>query len=151
GCDEAVSQLLWSHGYVIVPRDARKGIYGFIAIAGPRAVEIFSAGRHRSPEEILAQPALCQPVTTVVKLQTINGVVAANALRPFFSQAGNQGPSLVIGCADNNGALLLSGLQNRVADAILLLRKADGQDESDGQPAAAPAQAPDLPAKLAAL
>lgn len=153
GCDEAVGQLLYSHGYVVVQRDAPKGIYEVIACAGPRAMEALAAAVHRSPEEILARPTLCQPVTTVVKLQSVNATIAVNSLRPFFAQAGNQALGLTIGTAGNNDALLLSGLQNKVADAILLLRKADGQDGQDAQGGQQPApdDAHDLHTRIAAL
>jgi len=146
-CEEALSQLLYSCDVVLVPRDLDKGLYEAIHLQGPRGREAFNNAPRRSVEAILAQPHLQQPVTTVLKLRQVNVTVATNSLRPFFAQAA-LGQGLTLGTNGTNDALILTGLQSRVADAISMVHKIDGDDE----PAApAPAEAKSLAAQIAAL
>ncbi|MGE3171481.1 MAG: hypothetical protein AB7O97_02570 [Planctomycetota bacterium] len=138
--EEVIADLVYSVGFLLVPRDADKGLYALAAVDGPRLRDLLRLAPWRAPEQILARPNLKQPVNTVFTLRTINANIATNSLRPFFAQAGaaapGQGFGLTFGTGGNNESLLLSGLQSDVAGAIELLR------QIDGVPAAAPGALP---------
>lgn len=146
GCEELLSSLLWMHGLALVPLDEPKAVYEVLSMQGPRAREVMSRSVQRTPEQVLARPTLRQFVTVVLKLEHTNATVANNALRPFFAMAGGQmngqGPGLTLGNVGNSTSMVVSGPQNLVANALLLLRAADVPD---------PAQAPDLEAKINTL
>jgi hypothetical protein len=146
GCEEAVSELLFSRGFVLVPRDESKGLYEVVFMNGPRGRDLGASAPHRTPEQIRARPGLQQPVTTLVTLQNVNATVAANSLRPFF--AGRKGgPSLTLGSTGDNRSLLLSGIQSEVASALEILRQTDGPPPGEGKGP----PPPDLQRKVAEL
>jgi hypothetical protein len=126
GCEDLLATMLARSGLVLTALDEQKRLYEVLNTAGPRGREIAMRATRRTPDQILARPALCMPVTTVVQLQHINATIATNALRPFFASVGHPSASnLTIGNIGNNTGLLLSGLQNQVATAIELVREAD--------------------------
>jgi hypothetical protein len=127
GCEELLTTLLSTRGFAVVPLDEQKGVYEVISMNGPRSREIFSRAAQRTPEQILARPNLKMPVVTVVPLKHVNGTIATNALRPFFASTGaaQGGGSLTLGNVGNNSSILLSGLQDQVANAIRMLQIAD--------------------------
>lgn len=127
GCEDLLTSLLYTRGFAIVPLDESKGVYEVIAMNGPRQREVFSRAAQRTPEQILARPNLKMSVSVVVPLKHVNATIATNALRPFFASTGGPqaGGSLTIGNVGNNSAMLVSGLQDQVANAIRLLQVAD--------------------------
>jgi hypothetical protein len=125
-CEEVVSELLYNKGFVLLPRDRARHMYEVVFILGQRGREVFSSAETRTPDEVLARPTLKQPVSVVVPLQNTNAAVATNALRPFFAQAGGAGAGLTIGTTGANNALLFTGIQSQVADAIRIVRRVDG-------------------------
>ncbi len=127
GCHELLATLLTTNGFALTGLDEGKQMYEVVAMNGPRNREIMNHAAHRSPEEILAHPDLRMAVTTVVQLEHINATIATNALRPFFANTGapSGGGSLTLGNVGNNAGMLLSGMQDQVANAIRLLRLVD--------------------------
>lgn len=127
GCLEVVANLLSSAGLCLTVLDESKQVYEVISANGPRNREISNRAPHRTPEEVLARPNLRMAVTSVVQLQHTNAVVATNALRPFLASTGGPGAtnSITLGTTGNNTGILLSGMQDQVANAIRLLRTVD--------------------------
>jgi hypothetical protein len=127
GCIELLSTMLARAGLVLTELDAKKNVYELLAVNGPRNREIMNRAVWRSPRQILAQPSLRMPVSTVIELQHINAVVATNALRPFFASTGGPGPasSLTLGNVGNVGSLLVIGMQDQVAMAISIVQQCD--------------------------
>ncbi|MFY9341927.1 MAG: hypothetical protein WAT39_05535 [Planctomycetota bacterium] len=129
GCEELLSSLLWARGLVLVPLDEPKAVYEVLSLNGQRAREIPLRAVQRTPEQVLARPTLRQFVTVVYTMKHTNAQYASNALRPFFmSTSGNPGSTnqtLNLGSAGNSASLLLSGPQDLVANALLVLRAAD--------------------------
>jgi hypothetical protein len=127
GCEELLTTMLYTRGFAVLALDESKGVYEIIAVNGPRGREIFNRAPQRTPEQILARPMLKMSVSTVVPLKNINATIATNALRPFFASTGapGGGGSLTLGNVGNNSAILLSGLQDQVANAIRMLQIAD--------------------------
>jgi hypothetical protein len=127
GCQELLASLLGTSGFALTSLDEKKSLYEVISMFGPRGREVFNRSVNRSPEEILARPDLRMAVTTVVQLQHINATIATNALRPFFASTGSPsgGASLTLGNVGNNTGMLLSGMQDQVANAIRMLRLVD--------------------------
>ena len=127
GCEELLSAVLWRHGLALVPLDEAKDVWEVLALRGNRQREITMHAVLRTPEAVLARPALRQFVLVVCKLDHTNAMAANNALRPFFAQSGgSQGVGdLVIGNFGNERALVLSGPQDLVANAIRLVQAAD--------------------------
>lgn len=123
--DDFVGNLLWSRGFVMVPRDVRTGTYEVISMQGPRAREALGATVARTPEEILERPNLRVPVSTSVALAHTNAVVVTNALRPFFAAQGGAGGSLTLGAGGASNTLLLTGIQCDVARALQAIRSVD--------------------------
>jgi hypothetical protein len=127
GCEELLTSMLYTRGFAVLALDEQKGVYEIISMNGPRSREIFNRAPQRTPAEILARPTLKMSVSTVVPLKHVNATIATNALRPFFASTGapGGGGSLTLGNVGNNSAILLSGLQDQVANAIRMLQVAD--------------------------
>ena len=60
GCEELLYGLLWTRGLVVVPLDEAKGVYEVLSVHGQRAREFGSRCVQRTPEQVLARPALRQ-------------------------------------------------------------------------------------------
>ncbi|MFO1078382.1 MAG: hypothetical protein U1E73_11730 [Planctomycetota bacterium] len=125
GCEDVLTSLLWTLGLALVPLDEKKGVYEVLSLSGARMREVQMRAVLRTPEQVLARPALRLFVTCVYPLQHTNAMIANNALRPFFSSNGQQGPMLTIGNMGNSAAVLLTGPQDQVAMALQLLQAAD--------------------------
>lgn len=136
GCADLLTTLLWSRGLALTPLDVGKHLYEVVAAEGPKATTIMSRSLHLTPEEVLAKPNLRLFVTTIVRVQHLNAVGANNALRPFYSYNGNNRPGtgLILGSTGSNSSVILAGMQNEVANALLLLAKADQHAEKEPQP-----------------
>ena len=124
GCEDLLSQLLYTKGFALVPIDISKGLYEVIAMYGPRRALIQEQAITMTPDEVLRRPNLKMPVVTSLTLEHIQVQVATNSLRPFFATAGQSG-SLTIGNVGSNQAMLLRGFADQVAAAIRLVRLAD--------------------------
>jgi hypothetical protein len=128
GCEEVLAHLLWSRNLALTPLDEAKGLWEVLSMHGPRAREIVTRAVHRTPEQVLARPALRQFVSVVYTLEHTNAMQATNSLRPFFAQFGqgqsNQ-PQVVLGNVGNATAMLLTGPQDLVAAALRTLQQAD--------------------------
>ncbi len=126
GCEEMLGHLLWSRGLALTPLDEAKGLWEVLSLYGPRARDIAARAVQRTPEQVLARPALRQFVSVVHNLQHTHAAHAANALRPFFSQMGpNNVQQLALGNVGNSTAMLLTGPQDLVAVALHMLTRAD--------------------------
>ena len=125
GCEDLISQLLYTKGFALVSIDASKGLYEVIAMYGPRRALIQERALTMTPEEVLRRPNLKMPVVTSVPLEHIQVQVATNSLRPFFASSGQVSGSLTLGNVGNNRAMLLMGFADQVAAAIRLLRLVD--------------------------
>jgi hypothetical protein len=126
GCEDLLTGLLWSRGLALVPLDEAKGVYEVLAMSGARGREVTMRAVQRTPEQVLARPALRQFVTVVVALQHTNATIATNALRPFFASTGQPNQAtLQLGNVGNSTAIVITGPQDQCANAIQLLRTAD--------------------------
>lgn len=137
GCEELLTSMLIRSGLALVSLDEKGSLMEVISLNGPRAREFWARAQERSVEAVLARPNLKLPVTVMMPLEHINATIATNALRPFFASTGsNAGGSLTIGNVGNNSALLISGMQDQVVQAIRLLRKCDipGGTDIPGMP-----------------
>lgn len=127
GCEEFLANMLYRNGLALTWLDEKGTMQEIVSMAGPRSREIWGRAQERSPEAVLARPNLKLPVTTVVPLEHINATIATNALRPFFASTGSPsgGGTLTIGNVGNNSAMLVSGFQDQVVQAIRLIRECD--------------------------
>jgi hypothetical protein len=125
GCEVFLSQMLHRAGFALTQVDEKGTMLEVIALQGPRQREVLQRAVMRTAEDVLTRPDLRVPVTVVLKLEHTNANVATNSLRPFFASAGGQGSGLVIGNLGNNTAMLLSGMQDQVAQAIRIVRAGD--------------------------
>jgi type II secretory pathway component GspD/PulD (secretin) len=134
GCEEFLTSMLYRSGLALVWLDDKGAMLEVISMSGPRAREVTNRAMERSPEMVLARPNLKLMVTTVVPLEHVNATIATNALRPFFASTGapSAGGSLTLGNVGTNKALLVSGMQDQVAQAIRLLQKCDVPGSPDG-------------------
>ena len=124
GCEDVLSQLLYTKGFALVPLDRGKELYEVIAVQGPRRAEIMWRAIPMGPDEVLRRPTLKMPVMTALPLQHSDAQVAVNTLRPFFASSSNQN-ELAIGTLGNNRAILLQGYADSVGAAIRVVREAD--------------------------
>jgi hypothetical protein len=126
-CEEFLTIILHRSGFALVQLDDRGSMREIVSMSGPRAREVTARAVARTVDEVLARPSLKVPVTTVFELKHINATIATNALRPFFASTGapTGGGTLTLGNVGNNSAMLLSGTQDLVAQAIRLLQRCD--------------------------
>lgn len=135
GCADLLTTLLWARGLAVTPLDAGKHLYEVVAVDSPRQRVIASRSLWRTPEEITAQPNLRLHVTTIVQLKNLNGLTTSNALRPFFSSSSNNGnQGVVLGNTSSSASLILSGMQNEVASALVMVFAADREAAADSRP-----------------
>ncbi len=125
GCEDLLSQLLYTKGFALVPLDTSTGMYEVIAMQGPRRAEIMTRAISMTPEEVLRRPNLKMVVVTSVPLENVQIQVATNSLRPFFAAQGQSRTGLTLGNVGNNRVMLLMGFADQVAAAIRLVRSAD--------------------------
>ncbi|MCB9877664.1 MAG: hypothetical protein H6835_08705 [Planctomycetes bacterium] len=125
GCLDLLSNLLYRNGLALTVLDEQLDIYEVILMTGQRGREIMMRAQWCAPEEALAAPRRKLPVTVAVPLQHINATIATNALRPFFASSGNNMAGLTLGNVGDSASMLLSGMQDQVAQAIQLLRACD--------------------------
>lgn len=147
GCEAALANLLHTKGMALTWVDEKAGMMEVLNLAGPRSREVLQRAKSRLVEEVMAMPDFKMAVTTTVPLQHVNATIATNALRPFFASTGSAAPggSLTIGNVGTGNAMVVSGIQSQVAQAIQLLQRVD-------VPPAAPSKMQvDLEARLAAL
>ncbi len=123
-CLEVLAEMTERNGFVLTVVDEQKRIFEVVYKMGPRARDITARAPMRTPAEILARPALKMPAMTAVQLEHASPTVAINALRPFFAAAGGAGSSVTIG-TDGNNAIVLTGLQDQIAQALQLLETCD--------------------------
>lgn len=132
GCEEMLTSLLWTRGLALIPLDEAKGVYEVLSMSGARAREIPTRAVQRTAEQVLARPTLRQFVSIAYTLQHTNASIATNALRPFF--AGQNTNSLILGNMGNATSVLLSGPQDQIANALLILRAADVPQPPEARP-----------------
>lgn len=135
GCEEFLASMLNRSGLALTWLDEKGSMLEVVNMNGPRGRDVLARAQERSPEQVLARPDLKVAVTTAVPLEHINAVIAVNSLRPFLASSTGPGPNqLTIGNVGSNKALLISGMQDQVAQAIRLVRKCDVPGSNDGMP-----------------
>ena len=127
GCEEFLTTMLYRSGFALVQLDDAGLMREIVSMNGPRAREVTARAITCTVEQVLARPNLKVPVTTVFELKYINATIATNALRPFFASVGSAGggSQLTLGNVGNNSAMLMSGMQDQVAQAIRLMQRCD--------------------------
>jgi hypothetical protein len=127
GCLDFLADALYRHGFALTWSNERLRIMEAINLAGPRAREVGNRATPRTEAEVTARPWLRMPVTVTLPLQHVNATIATNALRPFFASTGAPagGGSLTIGNVGNSTAMIVSGMQDQVAQAIRVVRECD--------------------------
>ena len=116
GCEEVVSQLAHSRDFVLTPVDVERGIYEFVFAKSARNPLIFARAPHWTPEQVKRRAGLRMVVTTTVSLENLSAPKAGQQLRPFYAGGGNQ--SLNFGNVGGEEVLVITGLANRVAEAL---------------------------------
>lgn len=125
GCLEFLAEHLHRAGFALTWANEKNRTLEAIAMHGPRGREVLARAAVRSEQDVLARPTLRMPVAVTLPLQHINAVMATNALRPYFASTAGTASSLTLGVLGDSGSLVLSGMQDQVAQAIRLLREAD--------------------------
>ncbi|MCU0866824.1 MAG: hypothetical protein MUC36_23815 [Planctomycetes bacterium] len=126
GCEDFLTTILYRSGFALVQLDDVGQMREIVSMGGARAREVTARAVARTVEQVLARPNLKVPITTVFELKHINATIATNALRPFFASVGAaNGSQLTLGNVGNNSAMLVSGMQDQVAQAIRLLQRCD--------------------------
>ena len=125
GCEELLTSLLWARGLALVPLDEPKRVYEVLSMYGQRAREIPMRAVQRSPEQVLARPTLRQFVSVVWTLKHTNAELVTGNLSRCFAASGNSAGALTLCSLGNQTMILLSGPQDQVANALMLLQTAD--------------------------
>lgn len=135
GCEEFLASMLSRSGLALTWLDEKGSMLEVVNMNGPRGREVLARAQERSPEQVLARPDLKVAVTTAVPLEHINATIAVNSLRPFLASSSGPGAGqLSVGTVGSNKALLISGMQDQVAQAIRLVRKCDVPGSTEGMP-----------------
>ncbi|MFO1076195.1 MAG: hypothetical protein U1E73_00550 [Planctomycetota bacterium] len=124
-CQEFLTTTLSTRSVAVRTLDSEKNLFEIIALNGPRSREVFAAPPQRTVTEVLAHPNLRMPVAVALQLEHINAMIACNSLRPFFAQSGAMGNALTIGSGGSTSTMLISGMQDQVANAIRLVQQCD--------------------------
>ena len=122
--EEALCELFFSQGFVLVGQNPAQQLYELIALGGAKGVAAIQSGPFRSVADILAQPHLKQPVVTSISLHNVDAQTCQNTLRPFLSKPGGT-PGISVSSMPPN-SIMLQGMQHEVARAIAMIRELDG-------------------------
>lgn len=130
GCESLLHNLLNCWRLVVTPVSGQRNTYQVVDALGPRARDIGNEAVYKTPAQILAHPDLKWPVITTVPLKHIHARRANNALRPFLAGIGGttSASTVQVAHAGDARSLIVQGLQDQVAQTILLIRKADVED-----------------------
>ena len=123
GCEEVISQLAYTKGFVMLPLDEKRSLFEWVAAFGPKRGELATRARELAPEQVLARRNSYVIVQTLLPLRHLAANSASNMLRPFFAASGNNGTMITIGSCGSG--VLLQGFAPQVAAAIDLISKAD--------------------------
>ncbi len=136
GCLDFLADALYRNGLALTWANERLRVMEAIAMGGPRGREVTNRATTRTQEEVTSRPWLRMPVTVTVPLQHVNATIATNALRPFFAATGAPAgfSTLTIGNVGSASAMIVSGMQDQVAQAIRVLRECDLPPKPDAQP-----------------
>lgn len=108
GCEEVISQLLYSCGWVMTPVDPGRGIYEWISMRGNRRQEIQARSTHMDPDEVIRRAALKVHVTTSVPIRHLNPTQVGQLVT---RQTG-------VGSFPSGQVVVLSGYTDSVANAL---------------------------------
>lgn len=122
-CMEALSSLLYTVGFGLLPVDEQKGIFQVVSMNGPRGRDLDAAAMVRSVAEVLAHPDSKRVVMTNVPLVHVNAAVMSNLLRPLLVGGGPSGVTLAGGA--RNASMIVRGSQFHVAAAVRLIQEND--------------------------
>ena len=117
-CEEVVSQLVHTRGFVIVPLDTLRGLYEVVQLNGQRLSEIYSNALHLTVAEVLRRERYKVIVRTTFTLKHIRADMAVQNLRQLIQ-------GLQIGTPGTQRSLVLIGFANQVAAAIRMLEDLD--------------------------
>ena len=124
GCEEVVGQLLHTRGWIAVPTDAERGIYDWIYIAGPRAMEIRKHVHNLPATEVLARPQVSDYVATTVALKHANAQLASANLRQFFADPRGFDQIIPLG-GNSQRSLMIVGMRPQVASILQIVKEID--------------------------
>ena len=120
-CESAISQLLFSMGYVQIPMQPELGIWKVIATQGPERNLIADYAVKMDVDKVLAMrnTKICVSCPIPIGRGNVNAIVTA--LRPLVQGQGN--PSMVTSPDPNT--IIVKGYANVVANAIEIVKKSE--------------------------
>ncbi len=121
-CEDLMSRLAYSFGWIRTPLEAKNGIYQWVNMFTQERNLVKARAPFVTPEEILARPNLCQVVYTSLSLKNADPRQLAATLRPLFSDPSS---FLEIVSAGNSNSIVLSGTRGALAMVIRMVRKID--------------------------
>ena len=136
GCEQVVSQLVYSKNFAITPLDPGRGLYEVIFMRGAKRPQVIQQALTMTVEEVLRRPRLKMYVCTTIKLKHVDASHASQQLRPFFAAGGARGGGLSFGTGGSSRQLLLQGFADNVASAIRTIQSLDVPEIEGGKSAA---------------
>ncbi len=122
-CEEFISQIAFSKGYVMSPISHALGVYEFIYLQGNDRSRIPTSATPMTPKEVKAKSRHYIAVKTSITLKHLSAGPIAATMRSFFaSRARNE--SLTFATMTDR-TILIAGFAPQVAHAIQLLEAAD--------------------------
>jgi hypothetical protein len=122
-CDEFISQIAFSKGYVMSPINHALGVYEFIYLQGHDRSRIPTSATAMTPKEVKAKSRHYIAVKTSITLKHLNADPITATMRSFFaSRARNESLTFA---AMTDRTILIAGFAPQVAHAIQLLEAAD--------------------------
>jgi type II secretory pathway component GspD/PulD (secretin) len=121
--EEIVSQMLYSRGIVMTPVDVERKLYEWVAISGPRRMDIPSRAVQMPIEEVLQRATLKMVVSTTIGLKHVNAQAVTNSLRPMLAQQQQTG-GLNVGALSGR-SIVVTGFADEVARVIKVLQEID--------------------------
>ena len=132
GCEDIVSQLLYSKGFLIQALDEKKGLYEVLSLQSSRAA-MYLRPVPRSAEEILSRPEWVELVLVTLEFVHAYAQYMYQSLSPFYAQGGRDLGSITMAPV-HSSAMTVMGLRPKVAAAIRQLRAADKAAEKQNEP-----------------
>jgi hypothetical protein len=122
-CEEFISQIAFSKGYVMSPINHALGVYEFIYLQGNDRSRIPTSATTMTPKEVKAKSRHYIAVKTSVTLKHLSAGSVAATMRSFFTnRTRNEALNFT---AMTGRTILIAGFAPHVAHAIQLLESAD--------------------------
>jgi len=116
-----LSQLAFTHEFIMIPLNAQQGLYEWVSLRGPRSSHVSSYANELSPDEVVKSRDRCMWVSTTYQLPEAYEISLQKQIRAYVHNLKiGPMPNLTVGAAGRS--LVITGLSHEAASLIEVIR-----------------------------